>query len=51
MGVQIRHVLKDGRVLDDISGIVIKKEDCPEVYRVIEKIRREKGKNETEDKE
>ena len=51
MGVQIRHVLKDGRVLDDISGIVIKKEDCPEVYRVVEKIRREKRNNETKDKE
>ena len=47
----VRHVLKDGRVLDDISGIVIKEEDCPEVYRVIEKIRREKRNNETKDKE
>lgn len=47
----IKHVLKDGTVLDDISGYLIKKEDCPELYRVIEKIRREKGKDETKNKE
>lgn len=47
----IRHVLKDGRVLDDISGYLVKKEDCPELYQVVEKIRREKRNNETKDKE
>lgn len=44
----IRHVLKDGTVLDDISGIVITREDNPEIYRVVEKIRKKgSGENET----
>lgn len=47
----IKHVLRSGEVLDDISGYVIKKEDCPEIYRVVEKIRREKRKDETKDEE
>lgn len=47
----VKHVLRSGEVLDDISGHVIKKEDCPELYRIIEKIRREKEKDETKDKE
>lgn len=47
----VKHVLRSGEVLDDISGRVIKKEDCPELYRIIEKIRREKRKDETKDKE
>jgi hypothetical protein len=48
----IKHVLKDGTVLDDISGIVITREDNPEIYRVVEKIRKKgSGENETKDKE
>lgn len=47
----IKHVLKDGTVLDDISGIVITREDNPEIYRVVEKIRKKgSGKNETKNK-
>lgn len=43
----IRHVLKDGTVLDDISGIIITREDNPEIYRVVEKIRKkERGEDE-----
>lgn len=45
----IKHVLKDGTVLDDISGIVITREDNPEIYRVVEKIRK-KGSWENETK-
>jgi hypothetical protein len=44
----IKHILKDGTVLEDISGIVIKREDNPEIYRVIEQIRKKgSGENET----
>lgn len=48
----IKHVLKDGTVLEDISGIVITPEDNPEIYRVVEKIRKKgSGENETKNKE
>ena len=47
----VKHVLRSGEVLDDISGIVITREDNPEIYRIIEKIRREKGKDETKNEE
>ena len=43
----IKHILKDGTVLEDISGIVITREDNPEIYRVVEQIRKkERGKHE-----
>lgn len=43
----IRHVLRNGEVLEDITGYVITREQNPEVYRVIEQIRkRERGKDE-----
>ncbi len=43
----IKHILKDGTVLEDITGYVITKEQNPEVYRVIEQIRKkERGKHE-----
>jgi hypothetical protein len=50
--MQIKHILKSGEVLEDISGIVITREDNPEIYRVVEQIR-EKGrrKDETKNKE
>lgn len=48
----IKHVLKDGTVLEDISGIVITREDNPEIYRVVEKIRKKgSGENEIKNKE
>jgi hypothetical protein len=43
----IKHVLRNGEVLEDISGVVITREQNPEIYRVIEQIRkRERGKDE-----
>jgi hypothetical protein len=43
----IKHILKDGTVLEDISGIVITREQNPEVYRIIEQIRKkERDKHE-----
>ena len=32
----VKHVLKDGTVLDDIEGFVITREMMPELYRFIE---------------
>lgn len=44
----VKHVLKSGEVLDDISGLVITKDQNPEIYRVIEQIRKKgSGENET----
>lgn len=34
----VKHVLKDGTVLDDISGIVIKKEQFPAVYEILDRL-------------
>lgn len=38
----IRHHLKDGRILTDITGHVVKKEDVPLVYSLIDQINEEK---------
>ena len=34
----IRHHLKDGRVLTDIKGHVVKKEDVPIAYALIDRM-------------
>ena len=42
------HILKDGTVLSDITGHVVKKEDVPMAYVVMEQMnekRREKNGN------
>ena len=36
----IKHILKDGTVLQDIKGHVVRKEDAPVAYRILE----QKGK-------
>lgn len=47
----IKHVLRNGEVLEDITGYVITREQNPEVYRVIEQIRKkERGRNEKTNK-
>lgn len=47
----IRHVLRNGEVLEDITGYVITREQNPEVYRVIEQIRKkERGEDEKKNK-
>ncbi len=33
----VKHVLKDGTVLDDISGHVITREQFPEVYDIMDR--------------
>lgn len=42
----ITHVLKDGTVLEDITGHVIKQDDAPMVYQIIEQMEREEKENE-----
>jgi hypothetical protein len=34
----IKHVLKDGSVLDDITGHVVKQDDAKIIYRLIDSI-------------
>lgn len=41
----IRHILKDGTILQDITGHKVKQESAPMVYQIIEQMERE-GKNE-----
>ncbi len=38
----IRHILKDGTVLTDITGHIVKKEDVPEVYELMEQMNRKR---------
>ena len=42
----ITHVLKDGTVLEDITRHVIKQDDAPMVYQIIEQMEREEKENE-----
>ena len=39
----IIHILKNGKVLKDIQGHVVAKEDAPCAYAIIEKLNKEKG--------
>ena len=40
MMITIKHVLKDGTQVDDITGHVIKAEDHPVLYEVINRIQK-----------
>ena len=40
--MEIKHVLNDGTVLNDITGHVVKGKDVPDVYEVINQIKKEK---------
>lgn len=42
----VTHILKDGTVLEDITGHVIKQDDAPMVYQIIEQMEREEKENE-----
>lgn len=37
----ITHVMKDGTVLDDITGHVVKMEDVPQFYLVLGRIKQQ----------
>ena len=40
----VKHILKDGTVLKDITGHVVKKEDVPLAYALIDQINEERRK-------
>ncbi len=37
----VKHILKTGEVLEDITGHVVKKEDVPVVYEIRERMSKE----------
>lgn len=39
----VKHVLKDGTVLKDIKGHVVKIEDAKQIYMLIDKMNQRKG--------
>lgn len=41
----IRHILKDGTVVKDITGHIVKKKDAPAVYTILEKGIKNEKKN------
>lgn len=45
MAVNIKHVLKDGTEVSDISGHVIKAKDYPVLYEVVNRIQKEGDAN------
>lgn len=38
---QIWHILKNGTTSTDITGHMVKRADCPQIYKVLERIRHE----------
>jgi len=40
----ITHILKDGTVLKDITGHVVKKEDVPMAYELIDQMNEKRSK-------
>lgn len=40
----VTHVLKDGTVLKDITGHVVKEQDVPEAYILIDRMNDERSK-------
>ena len=41
----VKHILRDGTVLKDITGYIVKKEDVPAAYALIEQLRKGRRKN------
>ena len=39
------HILKDGTVLEDITGHVVKREEVPQAYAVVEQKNRKENKD------
>lgn len=38
----ITHILKDGTILDDISGHKVTREDAPTVYEILERLKKQR---------
>lgn len=36
------HIMKDGTVLKDITGHVVKKEDAPMIYNIVDQMNRKR---------
>ena len=45
----ITHILKDGTVLEDIKGHLVKREDAPRAYQLIDRMNDERRKHEKDD--
>ena len=40
----VKHILKNGKAVKDMTGHVVKKEDAPMVYQIIEQMQRKESK-------
>ena len=38
----ITHILKGGKILKDVSGHTVTKEDAPTVYEILEKLKKQR---------
>ena len=45
----VKHVLKDGTVLEEITGHVVRKEDALVVYQIMEQMNEERRKENDKD--
>lgn len=43
--VTVKHVLADGRILDDISGHIVRQSDAEAVYDLIKRINKDRGRS------
>lgn len=43
--ITVKHVLADGRILDDISGHIVRQSDAEAVYDLIKRINKDRGRN------
>lgn len=43
------HIMKDGKVLKDITGHVVKREDAPMIYNIVDRMNSERKREEKKD--
>lgn len=39
----VRHVMKDGTIRKDVSGLIVKRNEAPALYAVLDRVRRKEG--------